>query len=202
MPDVHGALASSQQNFIAGGIQGMDPRIGNPLYQMSTDPAGTDSSGHNLGNQEGLSCPADYSKIPYGWRKSAFMGQCGFKLQMRDLYSPSTPCYPIQDLSCMGAVQKKAWAETCKAIFPCRAPPVYAEPQPYRAPPRMWMPHGQSTSLSFSDLMKSVYDYLPIALGGSLAACLFLNRTPKETEEDEQLGAHTGPHVPQQQEQR
>jgi hypothetical protein len=134
MSEFTSQLAAVQKNFGQADISSMGatvpivhPTLVSPPSNSGTDP-----------EQSVLNCNADYERIPYGWRPSALMGQCGFKIQAKEFYSPSSPCYPVQDLSCMGPVQKRAWAEICKTEFPCKPPELPKSVPSYQAPPGMF----------------------------------------------------------------
>ena len=167
---------TSQSNFIAGGLQGMDPTIGTPILPNDASTNWTPSG--RL--QEGIPCLGDYSKLPIGWRQSAFVGQCGYKIQMSRLYSPDSPCYPIQDISCMGAAEKQAWAQTCKAIFPCK-PPSYSR---VGSSASTHLTTPQSTS-AWKSVFSLIHDHMVLILGASLASCLFVGVTSNQSKPEE-----------------
>lgn len=167
MLDFTAHLAETQKNFASSGAAAVDPN--QALLQHARDQ---DSLARQNITQGLFQCPGDYNRIPYGWRMSPFMGKCGFKIQMKDFYSPDSPCYPIQDLSCMGPVQKKAWANVCKTEFPCKpyTPPPF--PKPYRAPPSFFRTPTRSGPSSFDVIINAVLENIWAALGVSLASCI------------------------------
>ncbi|KAF4679999.1 hypothetical protein FOZ62_007712, partial [Perkinsus olseni] len=52
-------------------------------------------------------CIPNYDMCPIGWHRSVYMGECGFKCEADDPYEGGGPCFPVQDLSCMGYKQKE-----------------------------------------------------------------------------------------------
>ena len=155
-----GSLASSSANFSAAGMNHLDPEISDSARMAIGLPSAALPHG-DTGMQTVLKCAGDYSKMPYGWRPAPFMGHCGFKIQLNKFYSATSPCYPIQDISCMGAVEKKAWANMCKTEFPCK-------PMAWPKPARLDRPTEHAESSWFDVLV----DDLPALLGVSLAGCL------------------------------
>jgi hypothetical protein len=121
MADFAGAIMASHANFTSGGVGAMEPGIlASPTGALPPILLHTQES-PAADIQEIQKCPADYDQIPHGWRPSPFMGTCGYKIQAKKFYSADTPCYPIQDLSCMGPTQKRVWANICATEFPCKA---------------------------------------------------------------------------------
>ena len=178
MLDFTAHLAETQKNFTSSGAAAADPN--QAALQHARD---LDSLARQQNTQGFLQCPGDYNKIPYGWRISPFMGKCGFKIQMKDFYSPDSPCYPIQDLSCMGPIQKKAWANICKTEFPCKpyTPPPF--PKPYRAPPGFFKSHAPPGPSSFDLLMNAIVENIWAALGVSLASCIGVSLLVSSTDD-------------------
>ena len=128
-------------------------------------------------------CYGDYNRIPYGWRQSPFMGQCGYKIQLNDFYSASSPCYPVQDISCLGANEKKAWAHICSAEFPCKHIGSHPSPGTYRVPP-------DSHIVSLNDIF---YEGLPVILGSVLGACLLVPCLGSRVKDDVEDSADVTP---------
>jgi hypothetical protein len=161
-------LAQSQQNFLSVLPPPQVPQItpGVPLNNVSYAIPDTQSVSK---------CPGDYNQIPYGWRPSPFMGKCGYKIQLNKFYSADSPCYPVQDLSCMGPDQKKAWAFMCKTEFPCKPFTVPSYPKPYLAPPAWLKPRSSSsqTQLGMDGILQVISDTILPALGVTAACFLF-----------------------------
>jgi hypothetical protein len=177
MPDYTAYLQGAQQNFIAAGPAAADPtqllvqqaKFEEKLAQMDT-------------GQEVMKCHGDYNKMPYGWRPSPFIGKCGFKIQMKNFYTADSPCYPIQDLSCMGPLQKKVWARMCKTEFPCKPlpPPVY--PRPYRAPPGLFGKAAASGHSTWELVFKIFNDNILPIIGITAGCCLLFSVSSKKAE--------------------
>jgi hypothetical protein len=125
MPDFSAALADAGNNLQDAGISSMDPQAAsNDRMQDFQLKNGIPTYIPPVGFQGTQKCFADYNKLPYGWRPSPFMGQCGSKIQLNKFYEGDTPCYPVQDISCMGPREKQAWANMCSTEFPCGPPPT------------------------------------------------------------------------------
>lgn len=187
MSDFSAQLAAVQQNFAQADISSMGATSSDELRLA---PHNTEESVQSI-----LQCRGNYDQIPYGWRQSPIMGQCGFKIQAKDFYSPSTPCYPVQDLSCMGPVQKKAWADICKTEFPCKVPEPPKNPPTYQAPRDMFQASGAPKSM-WEDFIRIVAENAALISGTALLSCLFTSavgssksddRDSPETEHDESL---------------
>lgn len=171
MAGIFGALAASKANFAAGGMSSLDPQMSDNARIALGLPSESLPQA-DFGIQSASKCVGDYTRIPLGWRPSALMGQCGFKIQLNKFYSATSPCYPVQDISCLGAVEKKAWANICKTEFPCKPFSWPNLPKAYSAPP------GLSTPKSIwgeSSLLDTILRDMPALLGVSLVSC-FLGR--------------------------
>ena len=172
MVDYTATLAAAQQNFQAAGPAAMDPtQTVAQQIELEDKLASRMDEGQAV-----MQCHGDYNKIPYGWRQSPFMGKCGFKIQLNNFYSADSPCYPIQDISCMGPVAKKAWARMCKTEFPCKPPVPPTFPKPYRAPPGLFAKNhvtGPSTlELVLKVFNESIFPVLGVVAGCCLIASL------------------------------
>lgn len=165
MSNLLGSLAAAGGNFFSSGMNYMDPHMSeNTRIALGLQSNALPQSNTDL--QSVSKCLGDYSKMPYGWRPSPFMGQCGFKIELNKFYSASSPCYPIQDISCMGAVQKKAWANMCSTEFPCK-PPVW---------PKLPNASGSESSTNQGDnfiesFIATFMKQVPLVIGVSLTAC-------------------------------
>ena len=167
----------------------MDPTLSSQntgLSQESTTSAPTNAPEW----QSIQKCHADYNQIPHGWRQSAFMGKCGYKIQARKFYSADTPCYPIQDISCMGTTQKRVWANICATEFPCKSP----EPETAKFSS---LPVEPSWLTRFiNDASRIVNSNVLLLLGVTLGSCLTIGilshqPTKSEDESDIQSEVHT-----------
>lgn len=130
-------------------------------------------------------CHGDYNRIPYGWTLSPFMGKCGFKIQLKNFFSASSPCYPIQDISCLGPTEKKAWSHICATEFPCKrfsVKPVFPDVDK----PSQGIPDPKSISTgSFEMINRLLHEYLPVLIGTSFAACLLSAYASSEDDSSE-----------------
>ena len=175
--DYSGNLAAMQQNFQTGWpaqtVSGpLAPVI--PVFKQPED------------SQAILKCPGDYNQIPYGWRPSPFMGKCGYKIQLDKFYSANSPCFPIQDLSCMGPAQKKAWGNICKTEFPCKPIALPTYPKPYQAPPQWFAGprSGTGTRSTIELLAELVSGTILPALGVSAACFVFSSYLASKDDDD------------------
>lgn len=185
MPDFAGAILASHANYAAGGVSIMNPP------QSSQNP---DDVGHFQHSNIGLptsapewqsiqKCHADYNQIPYGWRQSAFMGKCGYKIQARKFYAADTPCYPIQDLSCMGPTERRVWANICATEFPCKAPePEIAKSVPL-PPEASWLTRFMRDASTIVDT--NLLLLFGVAFGSCVTFGLIGNTRTKRYEESE-----------------
>ena len=178
MPDFNAALAASHANFAAADVSAISPPPVGP------EPVDTPADVPNLDVQAATGCAGDYNQMPYGWRQAPFMGQCGFKIQMKNFYSPSSPCYPVQDLSCMGPAQKQAWARMCSTEFPCKAPPLPVYPKPYLAPPGLFQKPAHHQASAWESFMQVANDSLPIIAAAGLGSCLLFSITKSNKSSD------------------
>lgn len=190
MVDYAATLAAAQQNFQAAGPAAMDPTQ-TVVQQIELEDKLASQMDEG---QAVMQCPGDNNKMPYGWRPSPFMGKCGFKIQLNNFYSAVSPCYPIQDISCMGPVAKKAWASMCKTEFPCKPPARPIFPKPYRAPPGLFAKKhvaGPSTfELVLKVLNENIFPVLGVAAGCCLIASLVSkNDDPKSSDVDSETSA-------------
>jgi hypothetical protein len=179
MKDYTGQLHSIQQNFASAGLSSVDPQ------QPFAEKASLNNDFLSHDSQEVLKCPGDYTRTPLGWRISPFMGKCGFKIQLHKFYAPDSPCYPIQDISCMGAAQKKAWASICKAEFPCKP---FSYPPAARIASSATGSRVEHESSSISEFLSALTDHLWIFIGASAASCIgtsyLLTRERKKDDSD------------------
>ena len=167
MPDFAGAILASHANYTSGSIGVMDPLSSSPRAEDVVSQSVIQEP-HTVSNdiQTIQKCPADYNKIPHGWRPSPFMGRCGFKIQAKNFYSADTPCYSIQDLSCMGPLQKRVWASICATEFPCK--PLDPEKSLYL---RM---HDDPSWISrfTKTVVETVNTHTALLIGATLGSCL------------------------------
>ena len=167
MPNFAAEILKAHADFAAADISTLDPPSTTPeaaLMAVSNQPPQ-----HDQPVMQGIQkCIGDYDKLPLGWRESPFMGKCGFKVQHKNFYSADTPCYPIQDISCMGPAQKRAWAHICATEFPCRPPTV--PPPSYT--PTVKLENQTTISGTLSHVLKVGDEYIAYILGVSAASCL------------------------------
>lgn len=172
MADFAAALSDANMDFSDASISSLDPQAAaNDRSQNMALASGVPLVTPNItGFQGAQKCLADYNQLPYGWRPSPFMGECGFKIQLKKFYEGDSPCYPVQDLSCMGPREKQAWANICATEFPCGSPPAgFFKAQPGEPTPRH-LPH---TDL-LAAFVNTVYEYAPIIVGISALSCCFV----------------------------
>jgi len=183
MADFAGSILSSHANYASGGVGAIDP------VQFSSTPSPmTSTEGSSSGEQSNAfdwqsiqKCKADYDQIPHGWRPSAFMGKCGYKIQAKKFYSADTPCYPIQDLSCMGPVQKRVWANICATEFPCKAP----EPETIKFFPAPTEPSWFSRFMS--DVGNVFHSHMLVLCGVTLGSCLTVSMIGSRSSESKKV---------------
>lgn len=182
MPDFAAALANAQKNFSKAGIEALDPD-----FQAKTIAVHEHLHANDIVAPM-QKCEGDFFKMPFGWRQSAFMGECGPKIQMKDVYSADSPCYPVQDISCMGAVQKQAWARICKTDFPCKPPTEPELPKPYKAPPGLFGPKTTPVGDFWYAALKIASENSTALFGTCMGACILgvILRAPV-TEKDEDI---------------
>jgi len=161
MPDFAAEIMRSHSEYSAVDIANIGtPLTGQPPSQPPPSIPVPPTSSMVQGIQK---CIGDYDKLPLGWREAPFMGKCGFKIQHKHFYSADTPCYPIQDISCLGPMQKKAWANICATEFPCR-PPKAPLPQLLSHP----TPHDSYWDL----IVATINEHLAYIVGVSVVSCV------------------------------
>jgi hypothetical protein len=172
----HGKLIETlKADFGQAGVASMDINNSNEHYAQ---PAAPDL-------QTVTKCYGDYNRIPYGWTESPFMGKCGFKIQLKNFFSASSPCYPIQDISCLGPTEKKAWSQICATEFPCK--PVSVKPVLLDVDKQSeGIPNHKSLSTGpFEMINRILHEYLPLFIGTSFAACLLAAYASTEDDSSE-----------------
>lgn len=182
MPDFAGAVLAANANYTSGGAGAMNPTTGTLPPPTISPPAPSPGDFQQI-----QKCPADYNQIPHGWRQSPFMGNCGYKIQAKNFYSADTPCYPIQDLSCMGPTQKRVWAGICATEFPCKP----LEP----VKPSVVRPHDEPSAFArlLGDILAVISTNGFLLLGVTLGSCLSVTmrqdepplKKPNDSDEDE-----------------
>jgi hypothetical protein len=186
MPHDYSAnLSAAQRNFLSV--------VPPPLPPIIQPVNATIVPQYHPSDMQGVSkCPGDYNQIPYGWRPSAFMGKCGYKIQLDKFYSADSPCFPVQDLSCMGPDQKKAWAFMCKTEFPCKPLAPYTFPKPYRSPPEWLRSSTNSRTNIGDDVLKVISDTILPALGVTAGCFLFASAlASRESDQDSETESDT-----------
>jgi hypothetical protein len=178
MPDFASVILNSHADFSAADISTLDPPKLTPKDAlMISEQVQPHQSTMVQGVQK---CVGDYDKLPLGWRNSAFMGKCGFKIQHKNFYSADTPCFPIQDISCMGPLQKKAWANVCGTEFPCQPPKGTQSIET----PTVKVQNYPTWSDTFIQLGKMIDENIAyvvgIAAGSCLAVGMIVNRTERK----------------------
>ena len=177
----HGKLLGSlTSDFGASGVPLMP--VSDPAHV--SEPGSQPTAPDDPDLQKVTQCYGDYNRIPYGWRLSPFMGKCGFKLQLKDFFSGSSPCYPIQDISCLGASEKKAWSHICATEFPCKAPVIPTLPSAYKAPPGLF---PKPIVSAWDIFYRAIYDNLFLITGAGLGACFFIASSKADDETSDSI---------------
>ncbi len=175
--DFGAALADANNNFSNASISALDPQAAaNDRLQNMALASGVPLLSPNVpGFQTVQKCFANYNQIPYGWRPSAFMGECGFKIQLKKFYEADSPCYPVQDISCMGPKEKQAWASICATEFPCGPPP----PSLFKFGQPQAIPGNVGKANIFAAFTTAISDNISIMVGMLAFSCCLVRASTK-----------------------